>query len=122
MIPYKRIIVFLTLLTFTLVCCKNSAPATKSAAPSLVPDGNDLAIARNHWPGTTLDNLSDGYKIYSDKCVDCHDAKLPQDFSIDEWNTIMPKMGRKAHLDSLQYKSVYHYILARRESILSAKR
>lgn len=122
MTQYKRMAILFMFSTTILICCKSTAPATKSAAPNLVPDGNDVAVAQAHWPGTTLDNLSNGYKLYSDKCVDCHEAKLPQDFSIDDWNSILPKMGKKAHLDSLQYKSVYQYILAKRESILSTKK
>jgi hypothetical protein len=48
--------------------------------------------------------------------------KLPQDFSINDWNDILPQMGKKAHLDSAQYASVYQYVLAKREAILAAKK
>jgi len=127
----------LVMLSIVLVCCKSHAPATKSTAAStsssaatvdnpapnsLVPGDNDVTIAQSHWPGTSLTNLADGFSLYTNKCVDCHEAKLPQDFSVDEWNAILPKMGRKAHLDSLQYISVYRYVLAKRETILSAKK
>jgi hypothetical protein len=106
-------------------CCKStqSASSAKSTTTTakidpLVPVESDLAIAKLHWPGTTLDELNQGYSIYADKCTDCHDTKEPQDFTVYEWNAIMPKMGRKAHLDSIQYKAVLHYILTKREAIL----
>jgi hypothetical protein len=135
LIKNKGTVIMLTMLSIVLVCCKSQAPATKSTASttssstastanpnSLVPGNNDVTIAQSHWPGTSLTNLADGFSLYNNKCVDCHEAKLPQDFSVDDWNAILPKMGRKAHLDSLQYKSVYRYILAKRETILSAKK
>lgn len=132
MIKHKKIIISLILFSVVLVCCKSHAPVTKSVAttpsptpvskpatnsPSLVPDDNDVTIAQSHWPGTSLMTLAEGYTLYTDECTKCHKPKLPQDFSADEWNSILPKMGRKAHLDSIQYVSVYRYILTKRESI-----
>jgi len=84
----------------------------------LAPVEADVAIARAHWPGTTFDRLNQGYYIYDDKCTDCHEAKMPQDFTVNEWNVIMHKMGHKAKLDSNQYKEVFHYILTKREAII----
>lgn len=91
---------------------------TNASESSLEPAQSDLAIAKTHWPDVTMAGLNVGYSIYNDKCTDCHDAKLPQDFSLQEWNAIMPKMGRKAKLDSAQYTLVFHYILTRREAIV----
>jgi|SRR6185312_9370339 len=124
MLKYRRTAVVFTLFSIVLACCKSLTPAAKSATPtpSLTPDNGDLTVAQKQWPGTTSDILIEGYNLYEDKCTDCHDAKLPQDFSVEDWNAILPKMGRKAHLDSLQYKSVYRYILAKRETILSVRK
>jgi len=117
----------LLLMSIVLLCCrgtKSLAPAKKDvkSEPSLVPDNADVTAAQAHWTGTTLANLTQGYNIYNDKCLDCHDVKKPQDFSIEDWNNTLPKMGRKSHLDSTQYKLVYRYILAKRETILAAKK
>ena len=124
LIKNKRTIILLAGLSIVMVCCKSLTPATKTTAsqPSLVPDYADLTIAQSHWQGTTLSDLTDGYNLYTSKCVDCHEMKLPQDFSVDDWNAILPKMGRKAHLDSTQYASVYHYVLAKRETIMAGKK
>lgn len=70
-----------------------------------------------------MEQLNKGYAIYTDKCTDCHGLKKPQKFSIDDWNTeYMPKMGRKAKLDSAEYVLVLHYILTKREEITTPKK
>jgi len=122
----KKLIAMLVLISIILVCCKSTAPANKdtksTSSSSLVPDNTDVTIAQTHWTGTTLSDLTQGYSIFSDKCVQCHETKMPQDFSVSDWNDILPGMGRKARLDSNQYKLVYHYILAKREDILASKK
>ena len=125
-VPHFKTIFLFSSITIFAVCCKTAQPAssaksttnTNSNADPLTPVETDLAIAKAHWPGTTLDNLNQGYSIYNDKCTDCHDIKMPQDFTVEAWNAIMPKMGRKAKLDTIQYKEVFHYILTKREAIL----
>lgn len=129
-IQYYKTILLLSSIAIFAVCCKSTHTVTSvatttttsnsSTADPLAPVEADLAIAKAHWPATTLDNLKQGYAIYDDKCTDCHDTKRPQDFTVDEWYSIMPKMGRKAHLDSIQYKMVFHYILTKREAILGS--
>jgi cytochrome c5 len=123
LIKNKRTVIMLTLLSVVLICCKSLTPANKATAskPSLAPDSTDVTIARTHWAGTSTANLTQGYTIFSDKCTECHGVKNPQDFSINDWNNILPEMGKKANLDSVQYRYVYQYILAKREAILSGK-
>ncbi|HTA28578.1 MAG TPA: hypothetical protein VK809_12370 [Bacteroidia bacterium] len=133
LLKHYKTIFALSSITMVAVCCKStqSVPAAKPApinfaavpwgAPakiSLVPVESDVSIARVHWPGTTRDELNEGYSIFNDKCTDCHETKNPQDFTVDEWNVLMHQMGRKAKLDSNQYKLVIHYILTKREAVL----
>jgi hypothetical protein len=123
---YYKIILLLASITMLAVCCKTvqPLPAVKSSAPAgisvynLVPGKPDVAIARSHWPETTLDSLNKGYSIFNVKCTHCHLAKQPQDFSVFAWTGIMHKMGRKAKLDSNQYNLVFRYILTKREAIV----
>lgn len=121
---HKKIVLMLLCIPVILTCCKSHAPAGKTAAnePALAPDSFSIAIARTHWTKTTFANLTGGYNLYSNKCTECHEEKLPQDFSINEWNDILPEMGKKAHLDSIQYRYVYQYILSKREEILMQKK
>ena len=112
------------LMPFLLICCKGSKNLDNNSTKSsdLVPNNEDVAVAQSKWPGTTLMNLTTGYDIFSDKCTRCHETKMPQDFSVDDWNSILPGMGRRARLDSNQYKLVYQYILTKRETVLGGKK
>jgi len=115
LLAYKNQFLILSISLF-LICCGSTLP--------LQPSTNDLTVAQSKWQGTTMDQLTAGYTIYTTKCQDedCHGLKKPQKFTVDEWNDILPKMKRKAKLDSLQYVEVYRYILARREVIKSGKK
>jgi hypothetical protein len=104
------------ILSFSVVfiCCKGSQ--------YLIPSDKDVSAGQKHWSGTTIASLNQGYSLYSTKCAECHSMKKPQDFSLDEWSDIMPAMGAKAQLDSNQYKLVYHYVLTKRETVLSGSK
>jgi hypothetical protein len=127
-LKHYKLIFVLGSTAVAVVCCKTTqpVPAPKPAATTpvtispLAPVKSDVSIAKAYWPGTTLDDLNQGYSIFDDKCTDCHRTKKPQDFSVFAWNTIMHKMGRKAKLDSNQYNLVLHYILTKREAILGS--
>ncbi len=88
----------------------------------LIPNDADLKTAQSHWPTATAPQLKQGYNIYIDQCTECHRLKKLKKFTEDEWTKTLPKMGRKAHLDSAQYSNVVHYIFAKRENILAKKK
>ncbi len=138
-LKYYKTFFLLSSISIVAVCCNSTKPvvsvkpaaatqpaptnfaATSWGAPtvtSLEPAESDVAIAKAHWPGVTLNELTQGYAIFDDKCTDCHSMEKPQDHSVYEWNVIMHKMGRKAKLDSNEYYLVLHYVLTKREAIL----
>jgi len=122
--------IFIIITTIVIVQCTNTKPttATKPAPTTTIkvdpfhPQQTDIPLAQAHWPSVTADELVEGYKIYSTKCNDCHEMKNLLDFSVDEWPDLMQKMGKKAKLDSIQYNQVWHYIVARREGLVAAKK
>ena len=103
-----RIFFFIFLLFIVIICCKSTQ--------TLIPTQKDVTVAQAHWQGITMDQLSQGYNIFMDKCTDCHGVKKPEKYSNDDWYKIMKTMGRKAKLDSTKYYLVLHYILAKRET------
>jgi hypothetical protein len=120
----RIVIVVLIIMSVVFLCCKGSkslAPGSAKSEPVLPPGNADIAIAQSHWSSSTLSSLTQGYNLYSDKCTQCHETKKPQDFTLDDWNRILPAMGKKAWLDSNEYNLVYHYIITRRETILAGK-
>ena len=96
--------------------CAGTKSTTKKV-DSFLPQETDVPIAQAHWNGTTIDQLKQGYSIYSTKCVECHDMKNIQDFTLTDWPGIIEGMSRKAKLSPEQRDLVSHYILARREAL-----
>ena len=88
----------------------------------LIPNDTDLKTAQTHWSSATAPQLKQGYNIYIDQCTDCHRLKKLKKYTEGDWLKVMPKMGRKAHLDSAQYSNVLHYILAKREDVMAGKK
>ncbi len=110
----NRMVPVLVLMPLLLICCKGTQ--------YLMPTGNDVTIAKSHWQSATLSELKQGYDIFTNKCTDCHGIKKPQKWSEADWIKTMQIMGRKAKLDSNEYSRVLHYILAKRETVLSGKK
>jgi len=109
-----RLFLAVAIISLVMVCCHSV---------SLLPTQVDVPLAQAHWQNTTLDELTKGYNIYASKCTQCHDMKNPKDFSVDDWNdNYMPSMGKKAQLNDTEYQLVLHYILAKREELVSAKK
>jgi hypothetical protein len=113
---------FIICLIGVIVARCGTTTKTITKVDPFVPQSTDVSLAAAHWQGITMQQLQQGYGIYSTKCNDCHDMKKIEDYSLTEWPGLMQKMGRKAKLDSTQYNLVYHYIIARREALASAKK
>lgn len=115
---YKATLLISSIAIIVAQCGGSKSAAVKKVDPS-EPQQTDVSIAQAHWQGTTFDQLQKGYDIYSTSCnnSDCHDMKTIKDFSLTDWPGLIQKMGRKAKLDSTQYKLVYHYIMTRRQAL-----
>jgi len=112
---YKATLIICSVV-FIIAQCSSTKSTTKKVDPFL-PQETDVPIAQAHWNGTTIDQLKQGYSIYSTKCVECHDMKNIQDFTLTDWPSIIEGMSRKAKLSPDQQNLVSHYILARREAL-----
>jgi len=109
--------ILLSVISFIVICCGSTKSAT------LTPAQPDLAIAQAHWPGTTMEQLTQGYTLFSTKCTQCHGMKNPKDYSADDWtDNYMPDMGKRARLNQGDYDLILHYILTKREVLASIKK
>lgn len=72
---------------------KTVAPAVTTATPP--PPVNDVAV---------------GEMLYKTKCDDCHKLPRVNEYSANEWASIMVKMGRKAHLSQTETVQVLTFI------------
>ena len=83
----KKIIYTLTALL--LVSCGT----TKLLAPSQT----DVDRGAKNNPDITMASLNEGKSIVETQCTKCHGLKNPKKFSVEEWNSIVPKMAVKAN-------------------------
>jgi cytochrome c5 len=86
-----------------LVACASYKP--------IVPVQSDADRAANKIPGTTLADLNQGKAIFEDKCHKCHSLKKPFSKSEKDIEDAMPKMAKRAKIDSQQEDLVLKYLL-----------
>lgn len=55
-------------------------------------------------------NVEEGKMLYSQKCGKCHDLKVIDNYTKDQWANILPKMGVKAKLTDAEYAQVNAYV------------
>lgn len=97
----------LALLVSILCCC----------TPTLMPPPEtDVPSAQKHLQGITLAQLTEGYVLYTSKCVSCHSLYRPDKFSDEKWRHEIKVMGVKAKLDPPQVESITRYILTAKET------
>ena len=70
------------------------------SAKSFVLTDQQLSSMRQKVPNITLENAKAGYKVYSEKCANCHQLDRPGKYTIPQWNNILLKMFPKAKVTS----------------------
>lgn len=89
------------LLGLFIMSCASSIPE-----PSL----QQVQWAYEEWPGTGQKELSESREMYIAKCSGCHSAKVPSNYTEEEWGPIFKKMSRKAKLTDAEYAKIWQYI------------
>lgn len=56
--------------------------------------------------------LASGRDVYATRCGSCHSLVPPQSRTREQWETILPRMSRKARLEPDEGAAVRAYILA----------
>jgi hypothetical protein len=54
--------------------------------------------------------LAQGFELYQSNCGGCHELKNELAYSKEQWQVILPKMAKEAHLDATQEKSISNYV------------
>lgn len=54
--------------------------------------------------------LAAGKTLYENNCAKCHKLFEPTDFSQKDWQPILVRMQKKAHLDDTQMAGINNYI------------
>jgi len=94
-----------------LCCCSPSL---------LLPTTKDVAAARNRWSDADSLSLRKGYTLYVNKCGACHKLYKPAKFPEEKWKKEVPLMMIRAKISEEQKELILRYILAKRETMLSA--
>lgn len=63
------------------------------------------------FPGSTIEELTNGKELFITKCKKCHDLPKPGKYTPDKWAKIMLKMKIKAKLDDANALLVEKYLV-----------
>lgn len=115
-------ILFITLATIGIVACKSTknttASTNTSATPAVSKNGimepraEELTAIQQKKQNVSMENLKNGYSIYTGACTNCHGAKSIYSRSIDKWPSIIDDMSKKSKLNDQQKEDLTNYIFA----------
>ena len=95
---------------FIVVLFVSVVTACASFKP-LTPTQSDADRAAIKYPGATLADLNEGKSIFELKCHKCHSLKKPFNKSEAIIQSALPRMAKKAKIDSRQEELVLKYLL-----------
>ncbi len=82
------------------------------AGPKQAPLPSAEMSARSGKPLTTLQR---GHAVYLAQCTRCHEAKLPETISHEDWHIVVPGMAWNAGISKSDEKAVLAYLLAAKQ-------
>lgn len=104
----------------SIVACKSTknvpvttSPTGSSAISSngiMMPTNEQVLAVRSQYPNVTLEELSEGYKLYTGTCTNCHGTKNIYKRSETHWVEIIDDMAPKSRLTDVQKDQLTKYI------------
>lgn len=77
------------------------------------PTQKEYLAIQEKYINVSLDQLKEGYKIYSQgACINCHEAKNIYKRSDEKWGQILDDMAEKARLSDSEKDAVTKYVFA----------
>ena len=86
------------------------------ASPEVTP-----AMVAASKSATTKDALEEGRRLYTTRCVECHDLEMLDSRSASGWKNMVRSMAGKAHLKGNQESLIAEYLAAARDMPSPAK-
>jgi mono/diheme cytochrome c family protein len=87
--------------------------ATAACAAALRhPSPQDAVRLAPQWPGTTLEDLERGRRLYVRRCSGCHNLALPSAFPPEKWPGLVVEMAAKARLGPGERDDVVRFLVA----------
>jgi hypothetical protein len=62
--------------------------------------------------GTSVEILTDGHRLYTTRCTECHELELLDSRSADGWQKAVASMAGRAHLNDRQQARILDYLAA----------
>lgn len=88
-------------------------PVMKKSVNGVFPPRNEeLTAIQATYQEVSMQTLTEGYKIYTGACTNCHNAKNIYSFPEEAWPAIMDDMAHKARISHAEKDAVYKYVLA----------
>ena len=82
------------------------AAALRHASPE------DAVRVAPQWPGTTVEDLERGRRLYVRRCSGCHNVVLPRAFPAEKWPGLVDEMAEKARLGPSEREDVVRFLVA----------
>jgi len=90
-----------------------SLGVTAACAASLRhPSPQDAVLLAPRWPGTTLEDLERGRRLYVRRCSGCHNLFLPGTHPPEDWPRLVDDMAAKARLRAGERDDVVRFLVA----------
>ena len=92
---------------------------TYCSSTTYLPTHQNIVDAQDRWPEADSVYLYRGFDIYKSKCSGCHYLHKPIQYSLEEWQKILPEMKGKAKLTEAEFKPLktYLFALCRQDSV-----
>jgi mono/diheme cytochrome c family protein len=98
----RRLAVVLATAALAAAC----AAALRHSTPA------DVTLVSPQWPGTTVEDLERGRRLYVRRCSGCHTLILPSAHPPDEWPVLVDAMAEKARLKPAQREDIVRFLVA----------
>jgi hypothetical protein len=95
------------------LCLAALLGATGACAGALRhPSPQDAVRLAPRWPGTTLEDLERGRRLYVRRCSGCHNLVLPRAHPPEEWPRRVDDMAVKGRLGPGERDDVVRFLVA----------
>jgi len=98
---------------------KTAATGVAEKRPTL-PNEQQLELAKQKWPNTSLADLQEGHRVLSERCSNCHGSPKVKSHNEAEWEKIVAWMAPKAQLSDAETENLRRYVISGK-AFLSAK-
>ena len=115
-----KLIAIIVIANMTFSCTSKKTVVSKTVVSktvnSLLPTDIELKAIQPKYPDVTLQNLNNGYAIYTGACTNCHGMKNLYNRSEESWKHEVDDMAPRAEITDSQKDDLYKYILAMKAS------